>query len=353
MSNAEHRPMSTPQVAVPQSIDEALDPQWLSAMLAPISGGAPVIEVEVAELIRTTASKVRIKVRFADAPDRTHAFCIKSMFDPDGKSGGTTDVREANFYRDIAPRITTRVPGVPTAAIAPDGARAVLIMNDMIEEGVTFCSALQPFTAADAALSLEQIARLHAGAGLLDQFAWIPYRAATFIDKFTPDLIRRLSVDGRAETLRPDTFDADRLFAAMRALRSRVEGKPATLQHGDCHAGNFYRAADGGFGVTDWQLIQRGHWAQDVAYHIAAVLPVEIAEREERALLDHYLDAVGSFGGAAPDRESAWEDYRAAQVYGLFLWAITRSGGPELISTFVRRLGAGAERHGSMELLGV
>lgn len=353
MTNAERRPMSTPQVAVPKSVEEALDPQWLSAVLAPVSDGAPVIDVEVAELIKTTASKVRIKIRFAGDADRAHAFCIKSMFDPDGKSGGTTDVLEANFYRDIAPRITTRVPGVPAAAISADGIRAVLIMNDMIAEGVTFCSALHPFGAADAAMSLEQIARLHAGAGLLDEISWIPYRAATFIDNFTPDLIRRLSSDGRAEKLRPETFDADRLFAAMRALRSRVQDKPATLQHGDCHAGNFYRAADGGFGITDWQLIQRGNWAQDVAYHIAAVLPVEVAEREERALLDHYLDAVGRFGGTAPDRESAWEDYRAAQIYGLFLWAITRSGGPELITTFVQRLGAGAERHDTMTLLGV
>jgi hypothetical protein len=345
--------MVTPQISVPKSVEEAIDPQWLSAALASVSDGAPVVRVEVTELIKTTASKVRIKVVFANDAGHAHAFCIKSMFDVDGKSGGTTDVLEASFYRDIAPKITTTVPGVPVAAIAADGVRAVLIMDDMVADGARFCSALQPFSADDAALSLEQIARLHAGAGLLDDIPWVPYRAATFIDNFTPDLIRRLSSDGRAETLRAETFDADRLFAGMRALRDRVRDKPATLQHGDCHAGNFYRAASGGFGITDWQLIQRGNWAQDVAYHIAAVLPIETAEREERALLNHYLDAIARFGAAAPDQERAWEEYRAAQIYGLFLWAITRSGGPELISTFVRRLGAGVERHETMNLLAV
>lgn len=345
-------PMSTPQVEVPTSVEAALDPDWLSDALKEVSGGARVIEVEVAELIRTTATKIRVRLRFDNEPQRTYAYCIKSMFDPDGKSGGSTDVREASFYRDIAPRITTSSPGVPAAAIDPDGIRAVLIMDDMIEEGVRFCSALQPFSADEAALSIEQIARLHAGASLLDEFSWIPYRAATFIDYFSPDLIRTLSSDGRAQALRPDTFEPERLFAGMRALRSRTENEPMTMLHGDCHAGNFYRSADG-FGVTDWQLIQRGAWAQDVAYHIVAVLPIEIAEKEERALLDHYLDAVVRFGGIAPDRERAWEDYRAAQIYGLFLWAITRSGGPELIRTFVERLGAGAERHNTMKLLGV
>jgi hypothetical protein len=345
--------MATPQISVPTSVEEAIDPRWLSAALASVSGDAPVTSLEVTEIIRTTASKVRVRVWFADDPGRAHAFCIKSMFDPDGKSGGTTDVLEANFYRDIAPRIATTVPGVPAAAIAADGVRAVLIMDDMIEQGARFCSALQPFSADDTALSLEQIARLHAGAGLLDEYSWIPYRAATFIDNFTPDLIRRLSSDGRAEKLSPETFDADRLFAGMRALRARVREEAATLQHGDCHAGNFYRAADGGFGITDWQLIQRGNWAQDVAYHIAAVLPVETAEREERALLNHYLDSVTRFGGAELDRDHAWEDYRAAQIYGLFMWAITRSGGPELISTFVQRLGAAAERLDTMKLLAV
>src|SRR3546814_11129198 len=57
---------------------------------------------------------------------------------------------------------------------------------------------------------------------------------------------------------------------------------------------------------------------------IAAVLPIAAAEREERALLDHYLDALRACGAEGPDRDTAWDDYRAAQIYGYFHWAITR-----------------------------
>lgn len=346
------RRVSTPRVPVPRSIEEALDAEWLSAVLAEATGGRTVEAVEVVEQIRTTATKIRVNVRFQNLPAVARSLCIKSMFDIGRSGGGITDVREASFYRDVAPRISTNVPTVLAAAIADDGSHAVLIMNDLVEEGAEFCSALKPFSADEAALSLEQIACLHAGAGLLDEFAWIPYRAATFTDRFTPDLIRNLASDGRAETLRPETFDADRLFQAMHALRARTERQSATLQHGDCHAGNFYRLGSR-FGMTDWQLVQRGHWARDVAYHIAAVLPIEVAEREERRLLDHYLDAVARFGGVPAERELAWEEYRAAQIYGLFLWAITRSGGSELIGTFVSRLGAAVERHQTMALLRV
>jgi hypothetical protein len=106
-----------------------------------------------------------------------------------------------------------------------------------------------------------------------------------------------------------------------------------------------------GPGLNDWQNYQRGLWAVDVAYHIAAVLPVEVAEREERRLLDHYLDAVRRFGGHAPDAESAWATYRMSPVWGYYLWAITRSVDPPIIYEFVKRLGSAVVRHDSFALL--
>ena len=42
-----------------------------------------------------------------------------------------------------------------------------------------------------------------------------------------------------------------------------------------------------------------------MVYHISAVLPVETAEKEERNLLDHYLDCVRRQGGDPPDTETA------------------------------------------------
>src|SRR3546814_9564871 len=99
-------------------------------------------------------------------------------------------------------------------------------------------------------------------------------------------MIRRPPRSTRTDTLFPYTT----LFrSGIKALAARNTALPQTLLHGDCHPNNIYWTADGP-GFADWQLVQRGNWALDVAYHIAAVLPIAAAEREERALLDHYLD---------------------------------------------------------------
>jgi aminoglycoside phosphotransferase (APT) family kinase protein len=124
------------------------------------------------------------------------------------------------------------------------------------------------------------------------------------------------------------------------------------LLHGDCHAGNIFRAP-AGFGLIDWQIVQRGGWALDVAYHLSAVLDVRLAEREERTLLNHYLDIARSLGNSVPSREHAWEQYRKSMVYGYYLWAITRRVEPAITNVFVNRLGSAIERHDSYSLLGL
>lgn len=347
--------MSAPPV--PEKLEQALDHDWLTRALAPISGGAEVTSVEMVEKIRTMASKVRIAVRFANDPDREHNYCLKAFLDneSDPGMGGSTTIREADFYTEIAPRTTMRVPGIKGAVIDRERERAILIMNDLVKEGARFCSALEAFSPDEAAQSVEQIARLHAAEEVVDDIPWLPSRLAQLVmdsGYYTPTTVQPLLDDPRSETLDAKTKDASVLFAGMAKLAERTASGPQVLLHGDCHAGNIYWTTDGP-GFTDWQLIQRGNWALDVAYHICAILPVDVAEREERRLLDHYLDKVRALGGHPPDRETAWEDYRAAQIYGFFQWAITRMVDPPIIKIFTERLGAGVMRHDSYRLLGV
>lgn len=349
---ASRSPLPAPHV--PATLQEALDPAWLAMALAPVSNGSPVVSVEVAETIKTMASKVRIAVRFASDPDTQHTYCVKAFLDDESEMGGATTIREAQFYLELAPHITMRVPKVAAALINREEQRGILIMTDLIVDGARFCSALEPLTAADAAQSLEQIARLHAAPQLLEDAAWLPCRIQNIADKpyFTAESVQSLLDDPRGESLCPRTRSAALLFSGMKALAARNAARPQTLLHGDCHAGNLYWTADGP-GFTDWQLVQRGNWALDVAYHIAAILPVELAEREERKLLNHYLDTLRSLGCEAPDREKAWDDYRAAQIYGFYHWAITRRVQPEITHEFTRRLGAGVMRHDTYQLLGL
>ncbi|WP_395331454.1 phosphotransferase [Novosphingobium sp. BL-8H] len=338
---------------VPATLVEALNPYWLAPVLAHVSGGKGIASVETLEVIRTVATKVRFAVRF-EGEQATHQFCIKGLLDVDEGTarGGPTCVLEADFYNRLAPVLDLRVPPCVATVVDRKGQQAVTVMRDLIAQGASFCSALDPFTADDALASLTQLARLHARADLLAD--WIAPRAAQLarMTYVTPEVLQDLLDGPRGEGILPEVRNAARLVSAMRALAERDAARPQFLLHGDAHAGNLYRTLEG-MGLIDWQLLQRGGWALDVAYHLNAVLPVDVAEAEERWLLGEYLGVMRGHGCTMPDPEEAWAQYREAVVYGYYLWAITRRVDPPIIETFVGRLGRAVMRHDSFALLGV
>ncbi|MET0179979.1 MAG: aminoglycoside phosphotransferase family protein [Novosphingobium sp.] len=340
---------------VPATLDEALDPRWLSRALAGWSGSATVEAVECVEVLRTVATKARFTARFSHAPD-SMAFCLKGLLDVDEVSakGGSTCVRESDFYDLIAPHVAVRVPTRVATVIDRERQQSILIMRDLVADGAAFGTALEPLSADDAAASLDQIARLHAGSALLDQAPWITRRIAALADSryVTTEQLQAMLDGPRGEGLPNGVRNAERLVAGLRALAERDGQRPQSLVHGDAHAGNIFRTTDGP-GLIDWQLLQRGGWALDVAYHIAAVLDVDVAEREERALLDHYLETAQALGCAVPDRDEAWRQYRESLLYGYYLWAITRRVDPPIITLFVQRLGSAVARHDSHRLVGL
>jgi aminoglycoside phosphotransferase (APT) family kinase protein len=344
------------KLQVPSTLEEAVKPAWLTQALARFSGGDRVVSVAVNEIIKTMASKVRIAVTFAGKPDQPYALCLKAFLDNEREPGlgGLTTLRESDFYQRIAPHLTLRTPSCAAVVADREAGRGFLIMTDLVAAGARFCLAREPFGIEQTAQTLEQIARLHARSDLLSANDWIPCRAEAIANRpmFSAEKLQLLMRDARRGDLPDRTLNAALLLEGMKRLAARNAQRPQTLLHGDCHGGNVYMTANGP-GFTDWQLIQRGNWALDVAYHIAAVLPAETAEREERRLLDHYLDMLGRHGGRAPPRNEAWEDYRCAQIYGYYHWAITSKTDPANTNVVFQRLGAGVTRHGSYNLLGL
>jgi hypothetical protein len=342
-------------ISVPHTVEEALDAAWLSQAMAGVTGGAPITDVEPVEVLETVAAKVRFKVAFEGAANGREAFCLKGFLGAAHQPGsGATAVREADFYGELAPRLTIRVPGCAAAAVDREEQRAVVILRDLIDQGARFCSALEPFTADDAAQSVEQLARLHVGRSLIDEKPWLRPRTIEIVrSEYVPlPKLQGHLEDPRAEGLAPRMKDAALLVEGVKTLAARAADWPQTVIHGDTHAGNLYWSADGP-GFLDWQLVQRGAWSFDVAYHLCAVMPAEVAEKEERALLAHYLDSVRRFGGEPPSAEDAWAQYRASVLYGYYLWAITQKVQPPIIKVFIGRLGAAATRHDSYRLLGL
>lgn len=344
------------KLTVPTTLDGVLDPVWLAEALASVSGGRAVAAVETAEVLRTVATKVRFAATFDGLAD-PQAFCIKGLLDVDQMTsrGGPTMIREADFYTKVGPRIAVRTPVCVATITDRTAMQGIVVMRDLIAAGARFCSALEPFTADQAAASLDQLAALHAGRTMLDEMAWISPRVSELakMQYISVETLQELLDGRRGEGLPDNVRNAERLGAGMRALAERDAVRPQFLVHGDAHAGNIFRDAEGRTGLIDWQLLQRGGWALDLAYHICAVLPVDVAEREERRLLDHYLDTMRGLGCDMPNRDEAWRQYREAAIYGFYLWSITRRVDPPIIELFVNRLGMAVTRHDSHALLGV
>jgi hypothetical protein len=336
---------------VPRTSAEALRPEWLGSALASVTGGERIDAVNVVEVIRTVATKIRFTIEFAG---RTEALCLKGLLDDDRlrARGGSSTLTEADFYDTIKGKLSVRTPELVTTVVDRSEPVAVVIMRDVIGQGGRFCSALEAFTVDEAAQSLEQLARLHADGGQPDRIPWIERKVAMLVGFREPAHLQSLLDGPRSEGLPRSVADAARLERAVQLLDERDRATPDFLIHGDAHAGNSFRTADGP-GLIDWQTLQRGGWAIDVAYHIGAVLPEALAAANDRDLLEHYLATMRGFGAAVPDGEMAWRQYREAAVYGYFMWAVTTSVDPSITDIFVQRLGAQVARHDSFGLLGL
>jgi Phosphotransferase enzyme family len=328
----------------PKRLDEVVNPEWLSAMLDARWPGATVRKVETVETLVTMATKVRLALDVdGGGPDTPASICIKGVLTDTGAHPSASIV-ETLFYAHAADTLGVRVPHCVHAGLNAAGDNGVIVMRDEIAAGGHFCTALDPFTPDEAADGLDQLAQLHVagwdGTATYDT-PWIP----RFLDRISATPIMPLDVlqdmlDGpRGNPLPPAIRSAARLHRALGGLAAQVRDRPNCLVHGDAHAGNVYRDAEGRLGIVDWQILQKGEWAQDVAYHLAAVLAPEDRAAHERRLLGHYLDRLKSLGGPSIDPQDAWTRYRAGMVYGYFLWAITRKVDPQITNEFVRRLG--------------
>jgi len=344
----------------PIDLDRVLSPEWLAAALARDGAPADVKSVKVVDIFGPSATKARVELEFGSRSAGLHrAYCIKGFFGAGAlgylKSG--VQVTEASFYRECAARLPVRVPDCAYAGVDRETNAGVIVMKDLITAGARFLTALEPYTVEQARASLDQLARLHAASStpeMLAHWPWVRSRVEelTRYQHVPAPRVTELMTTDRGEGLPDEVRDGERIYAALAAIGRRTASSPLCLIHGDAHAGNVFQAA-GGIGLVDWQLLQRGQWSLDVAYHVAAVLTVDDRRASEEELLRHYLARFTAHGGAAPDFAEAWTRYREALAYGLFLWAITVRVDPSIIRQFIIRLGTAVADHRSMHLLGV
>src|ERR1044072_6252378 len=116
MPNETARQSAATTGEVPQTLARALDPEWLTKALAADTGGAAVTAVNAVEVLRTMATKVRFTASF---DGKTEGFCLKAFLDVDAENarGGAVSLKESDFYAELAPRLSVRVPTCVAAIV--------------------------------------------------------------------------------------------------------------------------------------------------------------------------------------------------------------------------------------------
>jgi hypothetical protein len=342
-------------VQVPSSLDEVLEADWLSEALRVRHAGCVVRSAAVRDSRATVASKHFLTVDYQDpgSPAAPERLCVKAYF---GEALGRSRAgeSEARFYRDCAPSTATRIPACSYVGLDEDSGSSMLILEDLTAAGATPLDALHRFSPELSAATLRQLAHLHAESwdDVRLEEPWLGPRMLSLAQNLSDDRLQELLDRPRGDGLSRATRMATRVRAAMRALGELPESTPRCMLHGDTHAGNIFDSTAGP-GLLDWQLVQRGSWATDVAYHIGSVLETDVRRQSEWDLLAGYLRCLGDLGVTTPSWDSAVASYKQHLAYGFFLWAMTQFTPEELTAPTLQRIGHAVEDHATFDLLGV
>ncbi len=242
---------------------------------------------------------------------------------------------EARFYRDIRPELDLEIPRTFGSIYDTRSRQFAILMEDLRLRGARFPNATMEIPVAQVRALVTLLARLHARYWQSPRFdgelAWVPTRLRggmfPVFDGIGRELIRYQveSNPFKQRLLAPLERSVDALWEALWRSQRKLAAGPQTLLHGDTHIGNAYLLPDGTGGFYDWQLMVRGHWANDLAYLLCSGLAAEVRRQHERGLIDHYLATLADSGvDDPPTAQAAWECYRLAAIWGLVIgWLIT------------------------------
>jgi hypothetical protein len=287
------------------------------------------------------------------------ALCVKGYFNELGWSARHIGEPEAYFYRDLAAAAGVRTLSSVYADVDPESRHGVVITEDVVAQGGVFLDGRSPYTPLQTALSLTELAQLHARTWMHPKWAttpWLKSRLGGALEAWgQAGTVAKIGANlngpnGRGVPL--ELRDPQRLVDVYRAMvgsLGEAESTPAwCVIHGDPHLGNFYLDAGGRPCLLDWQLVQRGMWHVDVGYHIASTLTVEDRRASERDLLRHYLERLAELGVEPPPWDEALRALSRGIVHGFFLWGITTQVEPGLIEILLHRLSSAAADHDAL-----
>lgn len=299
---------------------EGLTPAWLSQALSRRHPGVRVAGVEVLDRTERTNLHVRLRLHYDEssgAPETV--FCKLPPTNPEHRAmiGATgMGMREAWFYRDLAPRISMRMP---TAYFAEADSKGdfVLVLEDLTARGCAVSDGTWAISADLAAKAIEDFAELHTRFEDADRLAaiapWVSAKRAGSID-FTVRTLRHV-IENHGGLLSDSYLAVARLFADRPVeINALWDQGPQTLIHGDAHVGNLF-VDDRRVGFLDWGMLCVYTAMRDVSFFLTMGMDADDRRREERALVRHYVDVRRARGRVELTFDDAWRAHRLHAAY--------------------------------------
>jgi hypothetical protein len=302
----------TPRTAtdVPRN-GRTLSTEWLTAVLCAKVPGAEVVSWHSPGGSSGTSERAAPRVEYNAAGQAaglptllftksTNSFSQRLLL-------GAADVvhGETYFYLDYRPKIEMEAPVGYWGGVHEASWRSLIVMEDIAAtRGAHFVAATERMSRAQVEDILANLAAMHG--------TWwnspALNRLKTPIDHYHnvadfADMGGRTKVGmARARYVIPEALltEADRMWEGTKASLALLTEQTPTLLHGDSHVGQTYITRDGRMGLADWQAIERGNWAYDVAYFIGSACEPRDRRAWERELLEQYLQQLTDAGGDPP-----------------------------------------------------
>ncbi len=239
--------MTVTTVPVPDTLDQALSPEWLTAALQPRFPGIEVCGVVPGPVVDRISTNARFSIECAGGvPDGlSPALCVKGYFNEIGRAARYVGAPEAVFYRDLAAATGVRTLRSVYADIDPTTQHGVVITEDVVSQGGTFLDGNSPYTPDQTAQTLAEFARLHAATWADPRYTdvrWLAPRLGRVLEVWgestTVDIIDRNFNGPNGQGVPDEVRDAHRLVDAYRSLAA--EATFGCVIHGDAHVGNLF-----------------------------------------------------------------------------------------------------------------
>ncbi|MDV6211965.1 phosphotransferase [Rhodococcus erythropolis] len=304
---------------------EELTPAWFTDALGKARPGIVVTHAHVNHIIWGSATKVFVDLTYdGDAQGLPEKLCVKGGFDERSRAFGLGAAYELEgyFYRDLAPTFSVETPDCYYAEAEAE--QGISILEDLRVRGAEFGDAENLWAVDSVADALEVQARWHGELwGTKGKFDWLPVGATAAREAFkvmlSPEQFYPLIARDEVPELTGKMSDDKLVRSAFRTLWEHDDSAPHTINHGDAHVAQLYRIPGEKPAFLDWQTACLAPWSHDVAYFLGSALSIEDRRSNERALLNHYREALHTAGGPDLTENETWLDYRRHSLHG-FAW---------------------------------